>query len=254
MSKRTKLILVIALIAAPAAAYLAYENVPVQEISERINPPQYQQPTNNTQTPNEGEELVLPKTVLLDVPFTSQAPTAKWSDPRQQDGCEEASILMAYMWLTGKTYTAREAEAEIIALSDYQEREYGEFVDRSITDTGKLFAEYYNHENYEIRRRIDAEDIKTELAKGNLIIVPSNGQILANPNYTGAGPITHMLPVIGYDDTTREFITNDPGTRNGRQFRFKYDTLINAIYDYETGEHVGYKKTETVMMIVKKNS
>ena len=28
--------------------------------------------------------------------------------------------------------------------------------------------------------------------------------------------------------------------------------MIDAIYDYETGAHVGYKKTETVMMVVKK--
>lgn len=160
--------------------------------------------------------------------------------------------MMANLWLTKEKFTVQDAEAEIIAMSEYQLEKYGEYVDRSITDTGKLFAEYYNQNNYEIKRNITAEDIKEELAKGNLVIVPTNGQILNNPNYRGEGPITHMMPIIGYDDDKQQFITNDPGTRNGRQFRFTYTNLIDSIYDYQTGSHEGYKKTETVMMVVKK--
>jgi hypothetical protein len=205
------------------------------------------------QNNKDEEDVITPEKVLLDVPFIPQAPTAKWSDPRQQDGCEEASIMMAHLWLTDGTMTLQQAEKEIIALSEYQKEKYGVYVDRSITDTGKLFEEYYHHSNYEIKRNITAEDMKQELAKGNLIIIPTNGQILDNPNYTPPGPITHMLPVIGYDDKTGEFITNDPGTRNGRQFRFDYQTVIDAIYDYHTGAHEDYRKTETIMMVVKKS-
>ncbi|MBX4187597.1 MAG: C39 family peptidase [Candidatus Doudnabacteria bacterium] len=254
MKLRTRFLLIIALIVAPAAAYLAYENLPVQEIINRVRPAEYEKPTNNTQKPDENGEVTLPEKVILDVPFTSQAPTANWADPRQQDGCEEASLLMAHLWLTGKTMTAQQAEAEIIAMSEYQKKVYGEYVDRSITDTGKLFLDYYNHSNYEIRKDIDADDIKKELAVGNIVIIPTNGQILDNPNYTGAGPITHMLPIIGYDELKKEFITNDPGTRNGKGFRFKYDVIIDSIYDYQTGSHEGYHKTETIMMVVKKDS
>jgi hypothetical protein len=203
---------------------------------------------------SKDEEIITPDRVLIDVPFIPQAPTAKWSDPRQQDGCEEASILMAHLWLTGQTMTMQQAEQEIIAVSEYQKEKYGEYVDRSIVDTGKLFEEYYKHGNYEIRRKITAEDIKKELAQGNIVIIPTNGQILDNPNYTGAGPITHMLPIIGYEEANKEFITNDPGTRNGRHFKFKYDVVIDSIYEYETGSHEGYHKTDTVMMVVKKNS
>lgn len=208
---------------------------------------------NNYENGKEVEEIITPAKVLLDVPFFAQAPTAKWSDPRQQDGCEEASMLMAHLWLTGGTMTVNQAEQEIIAVSEYQKEKYGEYIDRSITDTGKLFEDYYKHSNYEIKRNITAEDIKEELAQGNIVIVPTSGQILNNPNYTGEGPVTHMLPIIGYDDSTKEYITNDPGTRNGRQFKFTYQNMIDAIYDYETGSHEGYHKTETVMMVVKKS-
>lgn len=220
-----------------------------------------EQPTevvNNTPPPSpstgEDEEIDLPARVLLDVPFFAQAPTANWSDPRQQDGCEEASMLMAHLWLTDDTMTVQQAEQEIIDVSEYQKTKYGEYIDRSLPDTAKLFEEYYKHSDYEVKRKVTAEDIKKELAQGHLVIVPTNGQILNNPNYTGEGPLTHMLPIIGYDEAKKEFITNDPGTRNGRQFRFTYQNMMDSIYEYETGTHEGYTKTDTVMMVVKKSS
>ena len=58
----------------------------------------------NDKISNEQTEIVLPtatvepkRFVLLNVPFTSQAPFGEWSDPRHQDGCEEAAALMAVM-------------------------------------------------------------------------------------------------------------------------------------------------------------
>jgi hypothetical protein len=243
-------ILITIVLAGAAAVFFFYEP---KEIISDLNQKKNEIVTNYEN--NKGtEEVVTPEYVLLDVPFIPQAPTAKWSDPRQQDGCEEASILMAHLWLTGKKMTLQQAEQEIIAVSDWQQQKYGQFVDRSMTDTGKMFEDYYKHSNYEIKRNITKDDIRKELAQGNLVIVPTNGQILDNPNYTAPGPLTHMLPIIGYDDKKGEFITNDPGTRNGKQFRFGYDHMIDSIYDYETGAHEGYKKTETIMMVVKKSS
>jgi uncharacterized protein YvpB len=204
--------------------------------------------------------LPLLLTVLLEVPFFCQAPSANWSDPRQQDGCEEASLLMAHLWLTNNTMTASEAEAEIIAISEWEQMNYGGFYDRSIADTALLFEEYYGHKNWEIRRHVTVDDIKGELAAGNLVIVPTNGRLLANQYFTTPGPITHMVVVIGYDDdgtpsnndtAAGVFVTNDPGTRHGQGFRYPYERLLNAIYDYPTGKHVPYAKTPTVMLVIK---
>lgn len=223
---------------------------------EMINEARQNQVERETDQQNREQvnqpEVVTPEKTLLTVPFFAQAPTAKWDDPRQQDGCEEASILMAHLWLTGQTMTVQQAEQAIIDMSDWQTREYGNFIDRSMADTAQMFEDYFGHTSYEVKRNITADDIKKELAQGRLVIVPTNGQILANPNYTAPGPITHMLPIIGFDDTTGEFITNDPGTRNGRQFRFSYDNLMRAIYDYPTGAHEPYAPTETVMMVISK--
>ena len=58
------------------------------------------------------------KIVNQAVPFTSQAPTGQWSDERQQDGCEEASALMAMYWVQGKSLSSQEALTKILAISD----------------------------------------------------------------------------------------------------------------------------------------
>jgi hypothetical protein len=243
--------ILITIIVAGAFAVFFFYDKPDQIITD-LNNKKNEIVTDYENGKNE-EDVITPEYVLLDVPFFPQAPTAKWSDPRQQDGCEEASILMAHLWLTGKTMTLQQAEQEIITVSEWEKSTYGEFVDRSITDTGKMFEEYYKHSNYEVKRNITKDDIREELAKGNLVIVPTNGQILNNPNYTAPGPLTHMLPIIGYDDKKGEFITNDPGTRNGRQYRFTYGNMMDSIYDYQTGSHEGYHKTEPVMMVIEKS-
>jgi hypothetical protein len=168
---------------------------------------------------------------------------------------------MAHLWLTGGAMTAEEAEAEIIAISEWELANYGGFYDRSIADTAVLFEHYYGHKNWEIRRNVTVDDIKAELAAGNLVIVPTNGRLLANPYFTTPGPITHMLVIIGYDDNgapsnndtaTGVFITNDCGTRRGQGFRYGYERLLNAIYDYPTGNHAPYASTPTVMLVVKR--
>ena len=71
---------------------------------------------------------------------------------------------------------------------------------------------------------------------GKLVIYPANGQMLDNPNFTEPGPIYHMLVITGYDKDT--FITNDPGTRNGFNYKYSYDTLeaANGTWDHDAHE------------------
>ena len=171
----------------------------------------------STSTPRISPRTSIPNKlrdrVLLNVPFTPQAPFGDWGDSRQQDGCEEASALMAMRWVQNKAVTLAEAEKEIIAISDYEFQKYGNFHDTSVKDTiDRIFRGYFNYNNVTAKYDIDAEDIKNELSQGNLVIVPANGQKLKNPYYTPPGPLHHMLVIRGYDNKTGEFFTNDPGT------------------------------------------
>ncbi|MDP3954487.1 MAG: C39 family peptidase [bacterium] len=179
------------------------------------------------------------KIIKAEVPFTSQAPFGDWSDPRYQDGCEEASALMAVYWARGISgITAQTASDQIIGMSDWEQMSYGSFHDTSAQDTvDRIFKQYFNHKNVKVLNGVSAGDIINELEKENLVVIPADGQALRNPFFTSPGPERHMLVIIGYDYGTQEFITNDPGTRSGRDYRYDKNILFNAIRDYPSGYH-----------------
>lgn len=207
-------------------------------------------PEDTEKTP---KQTLAEKDVLLAVPFTSQSPFKDWKDPRQQDGCEEASAIMAMAWVKGSTLTKEGSLKEIFAISDYEQKTYGSYHDTNAEDTAKrIFKEYFKYDKVEVRHGIGISDIKQELFKGNLIVVPVNGIKLGNPHYTSPGPARHMLVIRGYDVTKKEFITNDPGTTYGEKFRYKEDVLEEALFDYPTGFHEPATETKTAMIVVKK--
>jgi hypothetical protein len=184
------------------------------------------------------------------VPFTPQAPFAEWYDPRQDYGCEEASLLMVWHYIKQEPLSLANAKAEITALSDWELKTYGEFRDSSASDTVKIFKEYFQYQNVRLIFDVSIEDIKKELAMGNPVIVPMHGQVLDNPYYTPPGPLHHMLVVVGYDDKTREFITNDSGTKRGHKIRYTYDNFYSAIRDYETGHALPVTKIRKPMIVI----
>ena len=213
------------------------------EISLKVEEPEEENPTH----------LIDVENVLLEVPFVAQAPFGNWSDARKQDGCEEVAAIMAMAWVRGEGLTPQEADDRINEISAFEEKEIGTFHDASANDVVEIiFKKYFEYDKVEVKYDIDKEDIKAELYKGNLVIVPTDGQLLNNPNYTPPGPTTHNLVVIGYDFESKEFITNDPGTRNGKQYRYDEDVLERALLDYPTGFHENLEEIRTAMIVVKK--
>jgi hypothetical protein len=187
------------------------------------------------------------------VPFTSQAPFGEWDNPIFQDGCEEASSLMAISWARGEALNPEKAKTEIMAAADYEKENYGEFRDTSAADTlERIVKGYFKYEKAEVKNNISADNIISELKNGNLVILLMNGQLLDNPYYTPPGPDRHNIVVIGYDEETGEFITNDPGTKHGAGFRYNKDILFKAIRDYPTGYHKSIERIEKNMIIVSK--
>jgi hypothetical protein len=191
--------------------------------------------------------------MVQSVPFSSQAPYGDWKDPRQQDGCEEASAMMAIRWVQGRTLSKKAALDEILKISAFEEKKYGSYHDTSASSTvERIFRGYFKYPWAEAKYGISLEDMKHELKKGNLLIVPANGRALGNPNFTPPGPDRHNLLIKGYDSVKKEFITNDPGTRKGEGFRYNEKILYNAIRDYPTGNHLPIKGVIKAMIIVRK--
>ncbi len=176
-----------------------------------------------------GEERGLPTKILIDVPFTSQAPLGKW-DAYHEEACEEASLLMVKYYLRHKSLTPIAAEKEIQALIAYEIKNTNGYKDSTAAQTAKLGADYYDMKNLQVIYDFTAEDLKKYLSLGKPIIVPAAGRLLDNPNFTAPGPLYHNLVLIGYDGDT--IVTNDPGTRKGASYRYNIQVLYNAIHDF----------------------
>lgn len=224
------------------------ENAPSETEIEEENVTEAEENTSKQQEPAQSSGIVQ----LSGVSFTPQAPFGNWSDSRQQDGCEEAAAIMAVKWARGESLSRSQAEALITGISDWELEKYGEYRDISARDTVNwIIKDYFGHNNAEVKYGITAQDIINELEKGNIVIVPTDGRLLFNPNFTPPGPERHMFPIKGYDYDRGEFIVNDNGTRNGESYRYGKNTLYNAIIDYSTGYHEPVTSASKVMIVVR---
>ncbi|MBI2639733.1 MAG: C39 family peptidase [Candidatus Sungbacteria bacterium] len=191
---------------------------------------------------------VLPEKLLLDVPFSSQAPYGNWDQP-WQDACEETSVLMAVAWARGFELTPAFAAEEILKQVQFEERVFGYHRDTNLEDTGRLINGFYRYQNFEIRYdNVTVENIKKELTLGNLVIVPLAGELLENPYFTSP-PHYHMAVIRGYDEATSEFIVNEPGTKFGNAFRYGYNNIMEATHDW-TGSPASVEQGRKGMIIV----
>lgn len=206
-----------------------------------------------TITPTPSPTPVQKLIYIPDLPFTSQAPFGDWNDPRQQDGCEEAASLMAVYWARSQPLTPQSALDKILEIAQYQVDNYGSFVDTSAIDTQKrIIRGYFGFDNSQVVSIETVQGLITPLSQGKLVIVPTNGRLLGNPNFTAPGPERHNLVLRGYDPVKKEFITNDPGTRRGENYRYPQDILFNALRDYPTGDHLPITSFEKTAIIVGK--
>lgn len=189
---------------------------------------------------------------IIPVPFTAQAPLGEWSDDRQQDGCEEASAAMAMAWVNGESNIAKEEWlARILALADFEQKKYGEHRDVALKDVVSwMFNDYFGYEKVVIKPVASSSTILNELEQGNIVLIPTNGQALKNPNFKAPGPEEHMILIKGYDYKAGQFITNDPGTRRGENYHYSSEIIFKAIRPYETGYKLPFPQTLVREMIV----
>jgi len=179
--------------------------------------------------PNNSVSEKLPDKILMEVPFTAQAPFKNW-DEYHEEACEEAALLMVKYFSDSKKLSPEIAEKEIQAMIDFQLKKYGDYRDSAASQIVKLAEDFYVLENLKVVYDFQKEDLKRWLAKGKPIIVPAAGRLLGNPNFTYPGPLYHNLVLTGYEG--REIITNDPGTRQGENYRYDEDVLYEAIHDF----------------------
>jgi hypothetical protein len=178
---------------------------------------------------------ILPPTKKIIVPFTSQAPQGNWQEP-WQNACEEASIVMIQNFYKNEGLTPAKARQQILEVFTLKKITAPASKDESL----ERIVEIINSGDLNWQARVvdnpSLTIIKDELAANHPVIAPVYAPMLGNPKYTGSGSDYHVIVITGYDDASSEFITNDPGTKDGKNYRYTYKALLAALHDYLTNK------------------
>jgi hypothetical protein len=165
----------------------------------------------------------------LKVPFVCQAPLqteANWT--YHEESCEEAALLQVRYYLEGiEEADKQKAHEEILNMIEWEKNNFGSHKDLYANDMKNFIIGYYGYTDEEVEIIYDADvtAIKKAVSAGHPVIVPIMGDVLKNPYYPYPG--YHMLVVIGY--TPDKIITNDNGTRRGKDFSYPYDRFMQAV-------------------------
>ncbi|EKD67418.1 MAG: hypothetical protein ACD_48C00423G0004 [uncultured bacterium] len=169
----------------------------------------------------------------LNVPFTSQSPESIWVQP-WQDACEETSVLMVHRYyMSNDIETTTEAKHAILEIFDIKHVLFEESFDETVAVMAETINNFLPWSARVVENPTIA-DIKAEIDARRPVIVPAYAPALHNAYFRGYFPY-HMFVISGYDDTEQVFIAEDPGTRYGHSYRYTYETVMNAMHDFVSG-------------------
>lgn len=176
---------------------------------------------------------VTPEAINLAVPFSAQAPRGDWSLP-WQEACEETSALLVDAYWRGTTLSVEDVESEILRLVAWQQERFGYYQHTTAAETGIMLREVYGYHRVDVEYGVGTERIAEHVRAGRPVIVPLAGRLLENKYYTQPGPAYHMLVVKGIAENG-DIITNDVGTRHGRNLTYTPAVFLNAMHDVPRG-------------------
>ena len=169
-------------------------------------------------------------TYLINTFFTVQAPEGDWRLP-WQDACEEASLLITSYYFNDQHPTESQVKDDILAMVSYETKQ-GWGIDVDIAKMQKIATNYLKLKST-IRTNPTIAELKAELLQGHPVIIPASGKTLfsGNTHFNNFGPDYHNVVLLGYDDTRKQFIVHDVGTRFGANYRYDYKLLMDSIHD-----------------------
>ncbi len=169
----------------------------------------------------------------LNISFSSQAPIGNWTGS-WQNTCEETSILIVDAFYNNQELNLNSAEQGIANINQIKETYFGKSKDEEAGKIAQLINNFFNWEA-DVVASPTVEQMKEQIQKKHPIILPAYGKYLKNPYFLNGGPDYHVLVISGYDDINQEFITQEPGTQYGRNLRYSYETIIDAMHDFVAG-------------------
>jgi len=189
-----------------------------------------------------------PDHILLQVPFTTQAPLNNWA--QHQESCEAATLLMLTSYWrhdTSVVIDPRLADGMINQIDSWKPQ-----LDLNDKMMGELAAQHWGY-TYEIVPN-DPKVIAAQLAAGRPLIAEVRTHGLGNPRYPGytnhfeqqGWSVPHFVMIIGYDSTG--VFLNDAGISWGRGYHISYAQLTHAIDDLDQ-HHPALAQGQVLLLI-----
>jgi uncharacterized protein YvpB len=171
----------------------------------------------------------LPAQVLLQVPFTTQAPLNNWA--QHQESCEAATLTMLVAYWQHNTSVVLDPHAADSSINQIDALKSQP--DLTNTLMGELAQKYFGMA-YQLVPN-DPKVIAEHLSAGRPLMAEVRTHALGNSRYPGYSnhyeqngySVPHFILIIGYDATG--VWLNDPGISWGRGYHISYAQLAHAI-------------------------
>ena len=192
--------------------------------------------------------VALPDHILLQVPFTTQAPLNNWA--QHQESCEAANLTMLYLYWSHDASVVidpHRADGYISQIDSWKPQP-----DLNDTMVGELAQQHWGYAYRLIPN--DPTEIAMQLSAGRPLLAEVRTHGLGNPHYPGytnhyeqtGWSVPHFVTIIGYDSSG--VWLNDPGISWGRGYHISYDQLTHAIEDLDQ-HHPALSQGQVLLLI-----
>jgi len=192
--------------------------------------------------------MALPDHVLLQVPFTTQAPLNNWA--QHQESCEAANLTMLRLYWQkdgSVVIDPHAADASIATIDSWKPA-----ADLDDTQVGELAKQHWGYAYRLVPN--DPRVIAQQLAAGRPLLAEVRTHGLGNSHYPGYSShfeqtgwsVPHFVTIIGYDSTG--VWLNDPGISWGRGYHITYAQLTHAIDDLDQ-HHPALSQGQVLLLI-----
>lgn len=181
---------------------------------------------------------------IPDLPFHPQAPLlSKENWEIHEESCEEAGILLNHYITNGIVFSPEKMNADIIAMNEFQKNQwipedkyskrYNKYFLRDLTNPeemydllGKKYL-WYTDETILMVKNPSITNIEQFVRSNHVLTIPMKYTSELRNKYIRAEKTFHIMNIVWYTDT--QFITLDPGTKNGRYLAYPKNQLFESL-------------------------